>query len=130
MYEETTRNIRVSVEPNFLEEESIPEDHVFVWAYRIKIENHGTEPVQLRNRYWHIIDELGRVQEVHGRGVVGEEPVLQPGELFEYTSGVHLTAGSGMMAGNYKMQTFNGDAFDVHIPPFSLDSPHHLQTVQ
>ena len=101
-----------------------------MWVYHIEIQNDGDEVVQLRSRYWHITDSQGRVQEVHGEGVVGEQPVLQPGEAFRYTSGVHLMAGSGMMAGSYGMETSLGETFDVTIPPFSLDSPHENQLIQ
>lgn len=128
MYEKTTRSIRVSVEPFYLEEQSSPENNQWVFAYQVRIENHGDETVQLRNRYWHITDGLGRIQEVHGAGVVGEQPVLSPGETFEYTSGTPLNTPSGIMLGSYEMETTNGEKFDVAVPAFSLDCPD--QTVQ
>ncbi len=130
MYDDSTRNISVSVEPNYMDDQSIPNENLFVWVYHIEIQNHGSETVQLRNRYWHITDSLGRVQEVHGEGVVGKQPVLQPGEAFQYTSGVHLSAGSGIMAGTYEMETNGGEMFRVTIPAFSLDSPHENQLIQ
>ncbi|HKJ74039.1 MAG TPA: Co2+/Mg2+ efflux protein ApaG, partial [Alphaproteobacteria bacterium] len=86
-YQATTRSIQVSVEPFYLETESEPQQHRFVWAYRVRIANNGACTVQLKNRYWRITDSLGRTQEVRGVGVVGEQPVLAPGESYEYTSG-------------------------------------------
>src|SRR5690349_22802887 len=87
MYSETTRSIKVTVKPFYLEDQSSPGDNHYVWAYHVRIENHGGETVQLRRRHWRITDGLGRVQEVRGPGVVGEQPVLQPGGTYEYTSG-------------------------------------------
>lgn len=124
MYDKTTRAIRVSVKPTFLEDQSSPDENYYVWAYRVRIENQGGETVQLRDRYWRITDGFGRVQEVRGPGVVGEQPVLRPGERFEYTSGTPLPTPSGIMLGTYRMETTAGESFDVEIPPFSLDSPH------
>ncbi len=124
MYDKTTREIRISVKPIYLEDQSEPSEGHFVWAYQIRIENLGEETVQLRNRYWRITDSAGRIQEVRGAGVVGVEPVLTPGESFEYTSGTPLNAPSGIMVGSYEMETPTGDRFDVDIPAFSLDSPH------
>ncbi len=124
MYHETTRSIRVTVEPFYLEDQSSPSDHHFVWAYQVRIENMGSDTVQLVNRYWHITDSLGRVQEVRGPGVVGEQPTLKPGESFEYTSGTPLPTPSGIMVGTYEMKSASGRRFDVAVPAFSLDSPH------
>src|SRR5215831_9057946 len=124
MYSEITRAIRITVKPFFLEEQSSPEESHYVWAYHVRIENHGGETVQLRNRYWRITDSLGRIQEVRGAGVVGEQPVLRPGEAFEYTSGTPLGTPSGIMVGTYQMENETGERFDVKIPAFSLDSPH------
>lgn len=125
MYDKTTRAIRVTVRPTFLEDQSSPEENYYVWAYRVQIENQGPETVQLRDRYWRITDGIGRVQEVRGPGVVGEQPVLKPGERFEYTSGTPLATPSGIMLGTYRMETADGESFEVEIPAFSLDSPHH-----
>ena len=109
----------------YLEDQSAPSEGRFVWAYRIKIENHGRETVQLLKRTWHITDARARVQRVHGEGVVGDQPVLEPGEAYEYTSGTPLDTPSGFMAGRYHMIVPNtGETFDVVIPSFSLDSPH------
>jgi len=124
MYSETTRAIRITVKPFFLEDQSSPEESHYVWAYHVRIENQGGETVQLRNRYWRITDSLGRIQEVRGAGVVGEQPVLRPGETFEYTSGTPLGTPSGIMVGTYQMESATGERFDVNIPAFSLDSPH------
>jgi ApaG protein len=123
MYEATTRGIRVTVKPKYLESQSRPDDDHFVWAYTITIENHGSETVTLRSRYWKITDARGRVQEVKGAGVVGEQPTLNPGQAFEYTSGAPLTTTSGFMVGAYQMETSTGEHFNVDIPAFSLDLP-------
>ena len=123
-YEKTTRQISVSVEPFYLDEQSEPSDNHFIWAYRVTIRNDGSAVVQLLNRHWRITDAEGRVQEVKGPGVVGEQPVLSPGESFEYTSGCPLATPSGFMVGTYEMKAENGERFDIDIPAFSLDSPH------
>lgn len=124
MYTQTTKAIKVTVKPIFLADQSSPANNTFVWAYHVRIENGGADVVQLRNRHWVITDGLGRVQEVQGAGVVGEEPVLKPGDAFEYTSGTPLHTPSGIMTGTYEMESQNGDRFLVQIPAFSLDSPH------
>lgn len=124
MYSEITRAIRVTVQPVYLEDQSTPSENHFVWAYHVRIENTGDETVQLRSRYWRITDSFGRMQEVRGPGVVGEQPVLAPGDSFEYTSGTPLAAPSGIMVGTYQMETADGERFDVAVPAFSLDSPH------
>ena len=123
MYKERTRDIRVTVKPFYLEDQSAPEEDHYVWAYHVKIENTGLETVQLRTRYWQITDADGRVQEVRGPGVVGEQPVLGPGDDFEYTSGTPMQPPSGIMVGTYQMEARTGECFDVQIPAFSLDSP-------
>ena len=124
-FEATTRDVRVVVRPNFLPDQSDPEQNEFVWAYRVQIENHGAATVQLLSRTWRITDATGRIVLVQGEGVVGEQPVLRPGEAFEYTSGTPLATPSGFMAGEYHMLTQStGERFDVSIPTFSLDSPH------
>jgi ApaG protein len=124
MYQCTTRDIRVTVRPEFLEEQSRPDEAYFVWAYTIMVENLGAETVTLKTRYWKITDSGGRVQEVRGAGVVGEQPTLRPGQSFQYTSGCPLTTASGFMAGAYQMETAAGEAFNVEVPAFSLDSPY------
>jgi ApaG protein len=124
MYSAVTRDIKVTVKPIYLDEQSSPSDNHFVWAYQVRIENQGERVVQLRSRYWRITDSMGRVQEVRGAGVVGEQPVLKPGDAFEYTSGTPLPTPSGIMSGTYQMETPDGDTFDIDVPAFSLDSPH------
>jgi ApaG protein len=126
----TTRGIQVTVRSFYLEDQSAPEEARYVWAYRVEIRNQGRETVQLLKRSWHITDALGRTQQVHGDGVVGEQPVLEPGETFEYTSGTPLATSSGFMRGQYHMvATTTGEPFDVEIPAFSLDSPHGRLTL-
>jgi len=123
MFEQSTNDIRVSVMPVYIDERSDPERALFFWAYRVQIQNNSTISVQLVNRYWHITDANGSVEEVSGPGVVGEQPRLSPGESFEYTSGCPLTTPSGIMVGHYEMKMENGDMFKVAIPAFSLDHP-------
>lgn len=121
----TTRNIRVSVRAFYLADQSEPDRGQFVWAYRVEIANLGRETVQLLRRTWRITDGLGRTQTVHGAGVIGEQPVLEPGGRFEYTSGTPLPTASGFMQGAYHMVVADsGETFDAEIPAFSLDSPH------
>ena len=129
MYSAITRSIRVSVKPVFLDEQSSPSEEHYVWAYQVRIENDGSETVQLMNRHWHITDEMGRIQEVRGAGVVGEQPTLRPGESFEYTSGTPLDSPSGIMVGSYEMETATGERFDVAVPAFSLDSPYQIRNL-
>ena len=129
MYTATTRLIHVTVEPTYLDDQSVPIDDHYVWAYRVTIRNDGIDTVQLLNRHWRITDSLGRLQEVRGAGVVGEQPVLKPGEAFEYTSGTPLPTPSGIMVGSYEMTNATGERFEVEIPAFSLDSPHQARRV-
>lgn len=124
MYTEVTESIRVTVKPVYLADQSEPGDNHYVWAYHVEIENQGVQSVQLLNRHWKITDSHGRMQEVRGAGVVGEQPVLRPGEVYQYTSGTPLPTPSGIMVGSYEMETPQGLRFDVAIPAFSLDSPH------
>lgn len=123
MYRAVTRQIEVTVEPNFMPERSSADPREYWWSYTIVITNSGPETVQLRTRHWIITDATGRRQEVRGEGVVGEQPVLTPGERFEYTSGVPLPTASGFMTGSYQMVTESGERFDIDVPTFSLDSP-------
>ena len=127
-YARTTRSITVTVEPFYLDEQSSPEENHYVWAYHVRIQNHGEQTVQLLTRFWRITDSLGNVQEVRGDGVVGEQPILNPGDSFEYTSGTPLPTPSGIMVGAYQMLAQSGERFDVDVPAFSLDSPY--QAVQ
>jgi len=128
-YVETTRSIKVMVEPQYLEDQSEPDENHFVWAYHVRIENHGNETVQLMTRYWRIMDSQGGVQEVRGDGVVGEQPILKPGDMYEYTSGTPLATPSGIMNGSFQMQSKSGELFDAIVPAFSLDSPHYAASV-
>ena len=123
-YTATTRSIRVSVRSFYLADQSTPDESHYVWAYRVRIENQGTEPVQLLGRSWTITDARGRIQTVHGEGVIGQQPLLDPGEIFEYTSGTPLETTSGFMSGRYHMiLPASAETFDITIPAFSLDSP-------
>jgi len=126
MYSETTRSIKVIVRPVFLEDQSSPGENHYVWAYQVRIENHGAETVQLRRRHWRITDGLGRMQEVKGPGVVGEQPILAPGAAFEYRSFCPLKTSVGSMHGSYQMVTPQGDRFDAIISPFTLAVPNAL----
>lgn len=127
MYEKTTRFIKVTAVPTFLVEQSDPLESHYVWAYTIQLENIGEETSQLINRYWHITDSNGSVQEVRGEGVIGEQPMLEPGDVFQYSSGVALKTPSGIMVGTYEMETADGERFTIDIPPFSLDSPQQVK---
>ncbi len=109
MYRATTRGIEVQVTPRFLSERSSPENGYYFWAYTIEITNRGSATVQLKTRHWKITDAHGKLQEVRGAGVVGETPTLEPGESFEYTSGVPLPTPSGFMTGTYGMETEGGE---------------------
>ena len=129
MYVATTNAIKVTVEPAFVEEHSSPTDGYFFWSYTVEIANLSTEPVRLRRRFWRIIDANGEKEEVRGQGVVGEEPLIEPGDSYVYTSGAPLTTSSGFMDGTYGMETQTGDTFEVDIPAFSLDSPFEPHTV-
>jgi ApaG protein len=129
MYQAVTRSIRVSVTPHFMQDRSDPDDDKYFWAYAIDIVNEGQEAVQLQSRYWHITDEQGRVEEVRGKGVVGETPVIEPGATFSYTSGCPLSTPSGIMVGQFFMISATGEKFAVDVPAFSLDSPGQRRTV-
>jgi ApaG protein len=122
-YAAITRGIRVVVTPRFVPEQSDVDHGRFLWAYTVRVENTGPETVQLLTRHWVITDGLGRVEEVRGPGVVGEQPVLPPGQSFEYTSGCPLPTASGAMQGSYGMITAGGANFEAVIPPFSLHMP-------
>jgi ApaG protein len=123
MYKAVTRNISVSVRPRFLPERSEPQRHAWFWAYTVEIANGGRAAVQLKRRHWIITNARGEKQEVRGEGVVGEEPIIEPGETYSYTSGCPLETPEGIMVGSYQMISEDGDVFDVAIPAFSLDTP-------
>lgn len=124
LYVATTRGIAVSVEPTYLDARSSPDSSQYFWAYRVRIENQGLETVHLLNRHWMITNARGEFTEVKGPGVVGEQPILKPGESFEYTSGAPLNTPTGMMGGAYEMENESGERFNIEIPTFSLDSPN------
>jgi ApaG protein len=124
MYTAVSHQIKVTVRPKYLEEQSEPDESRYFWSYTIEIANVGDRIVQLTHRHWQITDANGRREEVRGPGVVGEQPKLKPGDAFSYTSGCPLKTPSGIMVGTYRMVDESGEAFDVAIPAFSLDSPH------
>jgi len=123
-YRAITRGIAVSVEPAYLEANSSPGSSQYFWAYRVTIENQGLETVQLRSRHWMITNARGELNEVKGPGVVGEQPILKPGESYQYTSGAPLNTPWGLMGGSYQMESESGERFDIEIPTFSLDRPN------
>ncbi len=128
-YQATTHDIRVSVEPEYLDDRSEPGRSHYFWAYHVEIENLGQSEAQLTHRHWRITDGNGKLEEVRGPGVVGEQPLLPPGGRFRYTSGCPLTTPSGIMAGSYRFVGKGGEPFDVEIPAFSLDSPHDRHSI-
>jgi ApaG protein len=119
----TTRGIKVEVQSVFVPERSDPDNGQWFYAYRVRIANEGSVTTQLLSRHWVIIDGRGKVEEVRGPGVVGEQPLLRPGESFEYTSGCPLRTAHGSMHGTYQMVTEGGDRFDAEIAPFALGEP-------
>ena len=123
MSEACTRGIRVQVRSKYVEERSDPSRAEYFFAYHIRIDNEGERTVQVLSRHWLITDAEGRVEEVRGPGVVGEQPVLQPGESFEYTSACPLTTPFGSMEGSYQMRCADGESFDARIAPFTLAEP-------
>jgi len=129
MYRAVTRDIEVTAEPFYLEDQSEPDDSRYVWGYRITIANNSSQTVQLRSRYWQITDGNGRIEEVRGAGVIGEQPTLNPGDSYQYSSGCPLSTTSGVMVGRYQMQSPDGNSFDVDIPAFSLDIPETRRTL-
>jgi len=127
MYSAVSNKIKVTVRPKYLEEQSEPDESRYFWSYTIEIANVGDRIVQLTHRHWQITDANGRLEEVRGPGVVGEQQKLKPGDAFSYTSGCPLKTPSGIMVGTYRMVDESGEAFDVAIPAFSLDSPYAKQ---
>jgi ApaG protein len=129
MYVAVTEDILVTVIPEFVPDRSDPAAERWFWAYTVEISNRGQRTVQLVSRHWRITDGHGRVEEVRGAGVVGEQPILQPGESFRYTSGCPLTTPSGIMVGSFRMVDEDGVALDVAIPAFSLDTPSNRRVL-
>src|SRR5437764_8801449 len=128
-YRAVTRQIEVTATPRFLADRSSPENGYFFWAYTITLTNRGRDTVQLKTRHWRITDAQGRLLEGRGAGGVGEEPVLKPGENYEYTSGVPLPTPAGFMTGTYCMVTAAGEEFDIAIPGFSLETQQRERTI-
>ena len=123
MYRALTRDIEVTVDPYYLEEQSDPDDDRYVWGYKVVIANNSDVPVKLVNRYWHITDQNGQVDEVYGPGVVGEQPQLKPGDSYEYSSGCPLDTPAGSMQGHYIFIDDEGERLTADIPEFVLLSP-------
>lgn len=121
-----TRGVRIDVEPEYLEHQSDPRRGLWMFGYHVTIRNEGTEPVQLISRHWIITDATGRVEDVRGPGVIGEQPVIAPGRSFEYRSGCPLPTPMGTMHGTYQMVTQKGERFDATIAPFTLAEPYSL----
>ena len=128
-YEAITHDVAVRVRPSFLPDQSDPDERRWAWAYRVEIENRSRATVQLISRHWVITDGIGRTEEIRGPGVVGEQPTIRPGEVYEYASGCPLPTPSGMMVGAYQMVTDAGERFDAAIPAFSLDVPEARRVV-
>ena len=124
--EAITNNVRVEVESQFVPERSQPFEHLWYFMYTVRITNEGDDSVQLISRHWIITDATGHTQEVRGPGVVGEQPLLNPGESFQYSSNCELTTSTGVMKGTYQMVTSGGGSFDATIAPFSLAEPHAI----
>jgi len=122
--EAVTQSVRVRVECEYAPDRSAPAARHWFFLYTITIANEGDETVQLMTRHWSITDGNGDMREVRGPGVVGEQPVLPPGESFTYTSGCALTTPFGTMEGTYQMVTPEGESFDVRIAPFTLSEPY------
>lgn len=129
MFSQTTKDIKVTVEPVYLDEQSEPHESYYVWAYHIIIQNQSNEKITLCHRYWRITDGNGNCQEVSGKGVVGETPSLNPGDSFEYTSSAPLNTPTGFMQGTYDMENEKGEIFNVEIPLFPLDTPYEKKTI-
>ena len=129
MFEKTTNGVRIIVRPEYRADQSDPDQGYYVWAYHVTIRNEGRQAVTLKTRHWRVTDGRGRVQEVRGAGVVGEQPRLEPGESFEYTSGTPLSTPGGFMTGAYQMQLDDGSMMEVEIPLFSLDLPERRRRV-
>ncbi|TVS94169.1 Co2+/Mg2+ efflux protein ApaG [Wolbachia pipientis] len=124
-YTLTTNFVEVTVLPIYIEEQSIPYENCYVWMYNVKIKNKSQSTIQLLSRHWQIIDYKGKINEIAGVGVIGEQPVIKSGEVFKYTSGTYLNAPSGVMQGKYEFLNEESiKIFEVMIPPFSLDSPY------
>lgn len=129
VYKAISHSVQVAVRPDYEPQRSKPEKGQHVWSYHIEICNFSQSDIQLRRRYWHIIDGLGRVQEVDGKGVVGEEPLIAAGDCYEYSSGCPLECDSGIMSGYFVMEGEDGEEFRVSVPAFSLDIPDETKVL-
>ena len=129
MYSKTTNGVTVTVTPYFLDDQSSPQEGHFVWAYQVNITNSGDSSIKLNHRNWLIIDANGKVMNVQGEGVVGEFPIIKPGETFEYTSGTPLKTNNGIMQGFYLVSHKDGEKMRIDIPTFSLDSPYNKKNL-
>ena len=129
MYSKTTNGATVTVTPYFLDDQSSPQESHYVWAYQVNIKNTSSITIKLNHRNWVIIDANGKIINVQGEGVVGEFPILKPGESFEYTSGTPLKTSNGIMQGFYLMSQDNGEQLKIDIPTFSLDSPYNKKNL-
>ena len=116
--------VSILVESTYLEEHSDPYEDSYLWAYKVIIKNNEKKKIKLISRHWKIFDSNGTLKEVKGKGVVGEQPTIEPGHEFEYTSGTPLKTSSGIMHGSYQMQNSDGSEFEVDIPAFSLNIPN------
>ena len=125
MYSKTTNGVTVTVTPYFLDDQSSPLESHFVWAYQVNIKNSSKNSIRLSHRNWLIIDANGKILNVSGEGVVGEFPLIKPGESYEYTSGTPLKTNNGIMQGFYLVSQENGEELKIDIPTFSLDSPYN-----
>ena len=129
MYSKTTNGVTITVTPYFLDDQSSPHESHYVWAYQVNIINSSINTIKLKNRNWVIIDANGKIINVQGEGVVGEFPILAPGESFEYTSGTPLKTNNGIMQGFYLVSQDNGEKLKIDIPAFSLDSPYNKKNI-
>lgn len=129
LYEALTHGVRIRVRPEYQAEQSSPDEGYYFWSYTIEIQNESSVAVQLKTRFWRITDSTGRTEEVRGAGVIGQTPVIEPGQSFTYTSGCPLPTPSGIMVGSYQMAGDGGRLFDVAVPAFSLDSPFTVKSV-
>ena len=126
MNNDSIHKITVKVDPFYIEDQSAPDENRYVFAYTVNIQNTGTMAAKLMTRHWIITDANGKIQEVRGQGVVGEQPYLRPGEGFQYTSGAVLDTAVGTMHGSYQMVGEDGNQFDAEIPIFTLSVPRTL----
>ncbi len=127
IYHASTNGLIVKVRPEFMEAQSDPDENLYIWSYHVRIENEGEITVQLRERHWEITDSYGQTRRVDGEGVVGMQPIITPGDFFEYNSAASLKTPSGFMNGHYDFEDEDGNELKIKIPGFSLDS--HYQTV-